>query len=310
MKATAAKTCLIYLAVALLIVLAAMCFSPCEIASAADEATVIIAPVGDIKANATAQRSNILLYNGDDAFYIPESYFVTNINQIGDNVLYIVEYAGMSDLFMREVYDTQQVVIESGEAISPDVRLTLKEDADITIKFKKLTNDYTIKLLGFNGDSTQIYVSATYNGETVRGFVPKDSLEPFEVSYQQRAQAERDAWIESQKKPDPSKGELIPNSSVALRIVLIIGIAIPAVLIVLLLFKPSKADKNYSKRTVRQARSRDDFDYDDSRSYRRSERDDRYYDDRDYDRRRDYDRDYDRPRRRDERDDRYYDDRD
>lgn len=110
-------------------------------------------------------------------------------------------------------------------------------------------------------------------------------------------------------KEDPpviDGGNFTSNTSVGLRIVIIIGIAIPAILIVILLFKPSKNERRYSKNSVRSGRGRDDFDYDDSRSYRRRERDER--DERDYDRR--DDRDY-RSDRRDDRDyDRRYDDRD
>ena len=92
-------------------------------------------------------------------------------------------------------------------------------------------------------------------------------------------------------------------TSKALRIILIVGIAIPAVIIVLLLFKPTKDGR---KKTVARERSRDEFDYDERRDYRR---DDRYYDDRRDDRRYDDRRD-DRRDDRDYRDDRRYDARD
>lgn len=72
--------------------------------------------------------------------------------------------------------------------------------------------------------------------------------------------------------PDPEKGDIIPNTSLALRIILIIGIAVPAIIIAILLFKPSKNDRTQGKSVMRSERRKNDFDYDSSRTYR----DDRY----------------------------------
>ncbi|MBP3291860.1 MAG: hypothetical protein J6M26_05435, partial [Clostridia bacterium] len=109
------------------------------------------------------------------------------------------------------------------------------------------------------------------------------------------------------KTPDENLGESGDTSkSTLLRIILIIGIAVPAVIIAIMLFKPGRnsAKTNYDRHAMRTRRD-DDIDYD---------RDRRYDRDRDYSRRapRDYDRDYDRrdDRGYDRRDDRDYDRRD
>lgn len=119
------------------------------------------------------------------------------------------------------------------------------------------------------------------DGDALFGFAPRDSFEDFVVPYHPITQAERDRLINSKPAPDPEKGDIIPNTSLALRIILIIGIAVPAIIIAILLFKPSKNDRTQGKSVMRSERRKNDFDYDSSRTYR----DDRYDNERnDYER--------------------------
>ena len=316
MKKTLIKFSSVIFALLMLLAVCTALFAPVGIASADDtentdivKTKVIEAPTPEshLESNQYAGISTLKLVTGNDEVYIPESYFVLDkgiMNEYNPDI-HVVEYAGHEFYLMGEPTVTE-ITVADGELLFPNVFLKLKNEEPVRIGFVNITNDYTIKFLGYNESGTNIYVSASIGSNTpIPGFIPKDSVEPFEVPYQTRTQAKYDEMhAPPPNTPIIEDGHFAPNTSVALRVIIIIGIAIPTVLIVLLLFKPSKNDRKYSKNSVRNTRSRDEFDYDDSRSYRR--RDDR--DDRDYDRRDDRDRDYDR---RDDRDyDRRYDDRD
>ena len=333
MKKVYAKTFILLLALLFtaltILCVAQFCVSSTNIAKADSTVTVIKAPVSNLEDNAYAGKSTVSVYDSNgNLFYIPESYYLCSpVISIGAAnsvaIVYEVTYCDIikpfllhnADFSPYELPATTQINVSEGESLSPDVRLTIKDDAEIELDSALVTNDFTIKLLGYSEDESEVYVSATYNGISKYGFIPTDSLEPFTVPYQQRAQAERDALLAAKDKPIVSDGSLAaPNTSVALRIVLIIGIAVPSIIIVLLLFKPSKDEKRYAKSAVRRDRN-DRIDYDEPRDSRRNSnyRYD-YDDDRDYDRRysrrdddydRDYDRDdrYNRPRR--DYDDRY-----
>jgi len=307
MKKTAAEISLIIIVCALLALISAVLFTPADIALADTTVEVVKAPVSNLEGNATAGKSTVCVYDSENkVVYIPESYFLTSPTTLIAGRIYQVEYAG-TKFYLETEPVTTQISVADDELLYPDVRLTLKEDAVVTVGTTEITADHTVKFVGYNEDTTQIYVCATLNNATVYGFASADSFEAFSVPYQKKTQAERDALLAAKEEPlFPIGGNLTPNTSVALRIIIIIGIAVPTVLIVLLLFKPSKNEKRYAKNSVKSSRGRDDLDYDDSRSYRR--RDERDYDDRD-------DRNYDRRDRRDDRDydrryDRDYDDRD
>ncbi|MDE5600974.1 MAG: hypothetical protein K2J16_00565 [Clostridia bacterium] len=297
-----------------------------NIAKADSTVTVIKAPVSNLEDNAYAGKSTIMVFdkNNIQFFYIPESYYLCspvdpNANspfESTHSIYYDINYCDIGDTFCLcntdlhtpyELPATTQITVSEGESLFPDVRLTLKGDEEVELGSSIITNDFTIKLLGYNEDGSEVYASATYNGISKYGFIPVDSLEPFTVPYQQRAQTERDTLLAAKNKPVLPNGSFTPpdNSSVALRVVLVIGIAIPSIIIVLLLFKPSKDEKRYAKTSVRRERN-DRIDYDEPRDSRRHSNyhyeydDEREYDrgysrrDRDYDRRDDYDRGYDR----------------
>lgn len=294
-------------------------FSCTPTAYADSEVEVVLAPVSNLKDNATAGVSTLKLnHKGtSEDIYIPESYYIKDIRKIEFLAdFYSVSYCDTEFYYMGTDLKTTTVSFADGVNPSPDVRLTLKDDVTATIEGALVTNDYTIKLIGYNQSGTQVYVRATINDNSYYGFVPVDSFKPFTVPYHPIAQAERDELIADIPEPVIPGGDIVPNTSLALRIILIIGIAVPAVIIALLLFKPTKS----TKRMLNNKR-KDEYDYDDPR--RRDRADDLYSgrdraddlysgrdraDDRYADRRDNYDDRY-APRRNDRYDDRYDNDR-
>lgn len=266
---------------------------PYSVAHAASETEAIFATVSDLENNPYASAyTAIKLIKGNQEFYIPESYYLTDVTyKFG--TYYSVKYCGEEFYFQsEEIPQTVQITFESGVSASPDLRLTLKEDELLIINEKEVSADSTVRFLGYNTtDDTKIFVMATLNGESVFGFADNDIFEDYNVSYHPISQAQRDELLASKLPAEPDDGDIVPNTSLALRIVLIIGIAVPAVIIVILLFKPTK---NSSKQ-LRKQRSRDEFDYDAPRRSRYDERNDAY--ERGYDRGyndRSYDNGYDR----------------
>lgn len=288
---------------------------PYKIAYADSTQEVLVAPVSNLEGNAYAGASALQLTSGDDTFLIPESYYISEISQkAAVPQYYQVKYCGMSFYFKAESRpQTSTVTFSDGVSLSPDVRLTLTaESLSLSGIEIKRTSNYTIKFLGYHPtDITQIYVVAMLDGSPYCGFASRDSFEKFTVPYHPIAQAERDRLIASKAEPDPDKGDIIPNTSLALRIVLIIGIAVPAIIIAILLFKPSKNDRSQGKSVMRKERGRNEFDYDSTRTYRDGDRYDSRYDSR-YDPRRSdprYDSQDDYDQRRDPRYDSRQDDR-
>lgn len=312
-------------------------FAPSAAAYADDAYTVncIKAPARNLKDNTTAGQSRVMLLDssGNPAFYIPETYYVKVLddNAFGGSY-YKVEYAALSDIFyidkssLTATENSDAIVpsaVQFGVSVSmfPDLRLHLKETESIQfsdgINVVTITSadDYNIKFLGSNDEN--VYVTASRNGSSYKGLVPKEKFAAFSVPYHPISEAERQALLSSPDGNVGGNGEITPNSSKTLRIILIVGIVVPAVLIVLLLFKPAKdGGNNYDKRAMKKTRRNNEYDYDRSRSYSKDyDRRERDYDRRDYPR--DYDRDYDRdrdyPRRErdfDERERYYRDDRD
>lgn len=268
----------IVLCVALALTVLAGVLLPCTIAYAASEKDVILATVSNLEGNEYPVASTLKLFRGEYPFFVPESYYVTNIST--DKVVanyHSVRYCN-EDFFCPEecISSLSKVTFDDGVSPYPDVTLTIIGES-LTLNGNTVTNDYTIKFLGYHTeDSAQIFVMATRDGTPVFGFAQKDAFNAFVVPYHPIAQAERDRIISSKLPPEPKSGDIVPNTSLALRIVLIIGIALPAVIIVILLFKPSKNDVSGGKNQLRRARKRDEFDYDSSRSYSP----DRPYDDR------------------------------
>lgn len=316
MKRTAMKNTIFIISVIVLCIALACCMLgilllPMKIAYAESTQDVVYAPVSDLENNEYAGASTLKLIHSKGEIYIPESYYVSNISApitIDDKgtLMYSVLYCG-EIFYIKTETSIQPTTITFQDDVSPfpNVTLILKEDALLFIDNVEITSDYTIKLLGYGAnDPNLVFVSAIYNGDKHFGFITIDNLEPFVVPYHPIAQAERDAILASKYQPDPDNGDIVPNTSLSLRIILIIGICVPALIIAFLLFKPSGNDRTQGKNTLRKSRKRDEFDYDSSRTYS-SDRQNGYDDG--------YDRGYSRgynDARSNNRDPRDYDDRD
>ncbi len=228
----------------------------------------VLAPVADLASNAYAGASSILIARGDDKFLIPESYYLLNAEVAFGNY-YKVSYAD-EEFYVEAHYVTPnltQVDFAEGVSSSPSTLLTLKDDQSPIVGGVTIDNTYTIRLLGYSQDGASVYVKAQKEAVKLLGMVPIESFNSFLLAYHPIAQAERQAILDAIEKT-PASGDMTPNTSLAVRIVLIIGITIPAVLIVLLLFKPNK--DGYEKKIVSRKRKReDDYDYDRARTYQR-----------------------------------------
>lgn len=282
MKRTAMKNTLFIISVTALSLLLACCvlgilLLPIKIVYAESTQEVVYAPVSDLENNEYAGASSIKIKASSGAtFYIPESYYLSDITLLApiddtNESMYSVSYCGTTFFVQFEgTPQTSSVTFADGVFTSPNVLLVPKEGAAIIYneEAKALTTEHTIRFLGYHTeDSTKIFIVATKDGTSLFGFANRDDFENFVVPYHPIAQAERDELLASKHTPDPDNGDIIPNTSLTLRIILIIGICVPAVIIAFLLFKPSKAERTQGKNTLHKNRTRDDFDYDSPRTY-------------------------------------------
>lgn len=264
MKKLDFRFAIIFICLAIVLFVATSAVFSCAVAYAEDGTDVIMAPVSDLTGNQYSSVSTlkVLAFGEYEAIYIPQSYYLTDPQPFGtDAGRYMVNYCGTTFILETDNLTTAKVSFADGVSPYPDVRIFLKENADVSITGVVITNDYTVKLLGYNQLGTKIYVRATLDNKNYYGFVDVNDVQTFNVPYHKIAQAERDAIIAQIPQPNPAAGDIIPNTSLALRIVLIIGIAVPAVLIAFLLFKPSKN----SKRTVMNNQRNSEIDYDEPR---------------------------------------------
>lgn len=272
MKKIALTISSILLCVFLAIAILAGMLLTCSIAYAQDSQDVVVAPVSNLEGNAQAGKSAMILEKTGDRFYIPESYYVTDIGDRPEvNNYYAVTYCGEKFYYNANgTIQKQSIVFPDGVSPYPDINLTIANGGSLLLDEKSVNNtDYTIKFLGYSiDDDNKIYVMAIRDGEHFCGFAQRSIFESFTVPYHPLAEAERNRILDSKLPPEPEKGDIIPDTSLALRIVLIIGIAVPTVIIVLLLFKPSKKDRAYGTNQLRRNKSRNEFDYDSSRTYR------------------------------------------
>ncbi len=271
--------CLLVALTALLILCGAvaLCAPTREIASAAEVTrTVLKAPTSNLVENRYAGKSGVKVLHNDDTFYIPESYFIEIEGKLFGNY-YSAKYGDIEVFYeSASAPQTQEMIFEENEKLHPEQRLYLAEGATANVGGRDVVDSDIIKLLGFDEDDTEIYCSVTDSSNvTTYGFIPRESLQPFNLPYQAKTEAERQLLIAEQAKPEEEGsgitegGNIAPNTSLALRIVLIIGICVPAALIMVLLFKPSKEQSG--KRNARRKNAGDEIDYDDSRSFKRND---------------------------------------
>lgn len=263
----------------------------------AEKASYIKALVSNLEGNEYAGVGTVAVRGADNderEFLIPESYFVKVEKNILDT-FYEVSYAGQNFYMpINTAFVPSEETFAQDEAFYPEVQLTLAENADLSAlegvdsQLKKLDSTYTINFLGYAADPETpdlIYIMATpEEGKPIFGFIPRSAFEAFNVPYQKRAQTERDELLaqKEQLNPPAGPGSLpAPSGSMALKIILILGISLPAVIIVILLFVPSRRGevvrktrgassdgRDYDDPNVPAPRYRSDRqDYDQSRSY-------------------------------------------
>ncbi len=249
-------------------------------------------------------------------FYLIESYYYPVVETNFTNEIMMLDLDGL-DAYI-DVKDLPTAPARNS-AVSSDNALPSAINTNGGVQIGGVTvnsaEGWTVKPIGLTDDG--FFVQAMKDSQIVFGAAPKTAFIQNAIPYHPIAQAERDSLV-AETPADESEESVSSSSksSVALRVVLIIGIAIPAVIIAILLFKPRRNDRSYDDK--REMRKREQVDYDRDREYherddvRRRDYDDDYYrgynDDRDY-RDRYSDRDY-RDRDRDYRDrDRDYRDR-
>lgn len=123
-----------------------------------------------------SHRFNHRLQNSFGKFAIPESYYVTDV-EVAFEGYYNVKYLGQNFYCAQSVLPSaSKVAFEDGVSPYPDVTLTIAGES-IDLSGNTVTNDYTIKFLGYDvDDATKIFVMATYNGEAKYGSVSKDAF--------------------------------------------------------------------------------------------------------------------------------------
>ena len=297
-----------------------------DVAVADDAVSYVYIAPADLKNNEFAGQTPVAvrnsLYKPDDPnsllFYLIESYYypVIKLDAVG---MYFLQIDGV-DKF--EMYVDATSVIEelpsgaNADNILPQ-NLLLKEGITLSIEGQTVdTRDgWTVKLIGVN--DVNFFVQCSKDDIIVCGSALKDNFTSANVQYHPIALAEREGLLNQTPDNGTIDGNNGTDKSVILRIVLIIGIAVPAIIIAIMIFKPGRASErsNYDRHAMR-TRREEEMDYDRDRSYdrerdysRRQPYDDRNYrDDRGYDNRYDdrRDRGYD-DRRRNDRDDRGYD---
>lgn len=265
------------------------------------ETEYILAPSAS---NDYAGNSRIPIHDymsGKFLFYIPQSYYAKIVNENAALKIYIVEYADLTSIYIpSDSLNGATIVSPSFENdISPYPATRLNVIQTFSLNSAEITADYTVKFLGYTENG--YYVSATYGDDTYYGEASADNFESILIPLHKIERDYRESLIDNNggDAADPAK-----NTSATLRVILIIGIIIPAVLIVILLFKPGKDRTEYDKHVMKKSNRRDDYDYDRDRRYSRGY-------DRDYVRDRDYENDYsdnDYRRRDAQRDERGYSD--
>jgi hypothetical protein len=293
-----------------------------DVAVADDAVSYVYIAPADLKNNEFAGQTQVAVKdngNGETLFYLVESYYYPVVKQITlGTTYYTLDIQGVDAVVMAE--DTMIIdTLPSGanaDNILPQ-SLLLKEGITLSIKGQTIdTRDgWTVKLIGVN--DVNFFVQCSKDDITVCGSALKDNFTSANVQYHPIALAEREGLLNQTPDNGTIGGNNSTDKSVILRIVLIIGIAVPAIIIAIMIFKPGRASErtNYDRHAMR-TRREEEMDYDRDRSYdrerdysRRQAYDDRNYrDDRGYDNRYDdrRDRGYD-DRRRDDRDDCGYD---
>lgn len=293
-----------------------------DIAQADETISYICIEPADLEKNEYAGATSVAVIgeDGNPLFYLIEGYYYpVETKSIGGKNFYFLRVDGVSE---NAYIDTTiaPIALPSGatkENALPG-NLLLKENVTISLDGQTVDTHqgWTVKLIGVKDND--FFVQASLGETNVCGLVAKDNFTLSNVVYHPVFQAKREGMLNATPE-DEFIGGATTDKSVLLRIILIIGIAVPAIIIAIMIFKPGRASAktNYDRHAMR-TRREEEMDYDRDRRYdrekdysRRAPYDDRGYDDRDYNGRQDQ-RDYDRQgydRGRDNYDGRSYDQR-
>ena len=294
-----------------------------DIAQADESVSYVCIEPTDLEKNEYAGATSVAVIgeDGSPLFYLIEGYYYPVITQsIGGKNYYFLRVEGVSN---NAYVDTTvaPIALPSGATKENTLpgNLLLKEN--VTISLDGTTVDtrqgWTVKLIGVKDND--FFVQASKDDTVICGIVSKDNFTLSNVVHHPVSQAKREGLLTETPENELIGSAPTTDKSVLLRIILIIGIAVPAIIIAIMIFKPGRASAktNYDRHAMR-TRREEEMDYDRDRRYdrekdysRRAPYDDRGYDDRDYNGRQDQ-RDYDRQgydRGRDNYDGRSYDQR-
>ena len=238
------------------------------IALADDETQYYYIPQ-DTLSKTAASSSVYFVYQGDNLFKIPESYY---LKIVGEATAYDVpvSYKGLVGTISKEKADSlskKTTTQYSGAAITddnayPNIELSFSGSA---LSFETLDGISTSKdpalihvyYLGKSDDNTKTYIKVIEGDTTFFGSTTAQ-FETYTVS----ANLEVINFINSQESGS-SSNQTNTNNSKALRVILIIGLIIPAVVIALLIFIPKKSEQ-YDKARMN-SRKVGKIDYDKTR---------------------------------------------
>ena len=308
-----------FLAVMFVMLFAALALTACGFASEKDGAALAavdpdyvyirIAPSDDaLKNSSAASPSAVRATNRSQGesvtVFLTEGYFYKAVRY--NDAFYALDASLGNGFYIDTALPEDAVYLTLPEGASasdalPDVTLTLAAGKSVTlpnyITVRPEDEDYTFRFLGWteedaDGERGIVFAADGPTGATLFGTAEADTFLPFTVPWHPLDEARRQTLITPTPSDDAVPDDLTGGEpSDALRIILIIGIAVPALIIVFLLFKPSSDRRrpDERRRTVRGSDTRGGIDYDRERSYESDrERYERGY--------RDYERD-DRDRR-------------
>ena len=238
-----------------------------------------------------------------DSFLLMSGCYYTATTVVEDDgtVSYELDYAGLKFYVYRSALADAAWILDPATADipsdpSPALVLTPDGDSGVWNDADSWTlgdpADYTFEFIGYSDTvRTRVICSAEpENGSrTMLVSLPASAFEAFEVPLHPADEARLEALTESAAQPEQGGGNNIapPDlGSRGIRIALIIGMAVPVLLVTCLLFKPSRAKGGDRKELARSSRGGSPVDYDRDRDYRddreRFERGYRDYERRDY----------------------------
>lgn len=239
-----------------------------DIALADDETQYYYIPQDTL--SKTAYDSNIYFRNtsGDKLFLIPCSYYVQIIGEASvDSVP--VSYLGLQgtisiddakNLTSKKIthYSNQTINEDNAYPTLDNIKLSPNNDS-FTVDDHSYSNDQAfVYLLGKSEDVSKVYVMVKMGNSTVYGDADSAQFASKTIS----AHSEVINFINSQESGSNSN-QTNTNNSKALRVILIIGLIIPAVVIALLIFIPKKSEQ-YDKARMN-SRKVGKIDYDKTR---------------------------------------------